>query len=511
MDFGKSCSGCFKFWPFKRRSRSKTKHTWSWSYDRDEEETASVSLDDRNSDGGTMNTFAPCRVERKQGHSRARPSERIVVRPYFGQFAGSWLTFDLRRSESLVSIKVKVEGCDQPLTTLYQRNTPSRPRRNECESSLRDRCLKFVHDVKFSSETIRPSPPKLSFLCEQTVLLHLNELPVSQLPAHYESVFGGQVQDLRIRVWPKSYCPVIRMRVKQHISVRELQWMLCQKLSLRSPLCMNLYQLNSLESLPPNSALQTHHSDLECVLLPGMLHGQKEDETRKSIQIPVSVIGSGIEEVKVHPSMTLCEFEKAVLKQFGLEQTSFLYIPQVFKSRKSSQCGLKMTALLDDSTIALINPTSRTFPVVDGMPSLKVRDSYKHLPLYQTALSELDLLKSCPIIAFEVRGPTIPAAFRTIQTQGNSDDLSASNPRDSVFALVSVRPHAISINPEWTMETMLKYVECISGFPCEHVRVGKTILDRKSTVSEHLLKTWVVVTRSGRLGVCDDIPEVATL
>ena len=29
----------------------------------------------------------------------------MVMRPYFGMFADQWLTFDLRRSESMVSIK----------------------------------------------------------------------------------------------------------------------------------------------------------------------------------------------------------------------------------------------------------------------------------------------------------------------------------------------------------------------------------------------------------------------
>ncbi len=34
--------------------------------------------------------------------------------------------------------------------------------------------------------------------------------------------------------------------------------------------------------------------------------------------------------------------------------------------------------------------------IVVGMPSLKIEDSYKQLPLYQMAISELDLLKASP-------------------------------------------------------------------------------------------------------------------
>ena len=78
----------------------------------------------------------------------------------------------------MVSIKVKVEGSDRPITTLYQRNSS---RVADCTSSVRDRCLLFAHDIPNNSsakpmeakelELLRRQPLSLSFLCERTILL----------------------------------------------------------------------------------------------------------------------------------------------------------------------------------------------------------------------------------------------------------------------------------------------------------------------------------------------------
>lgn len=518
--------GCFSFLPRRMSSRKKKKPvpfaqprarpSGELEPEREESSTDGSGTDERGGDaavcesprratglrGGALDTFAWCRVDRKQSR------ERLVMMPYFGRFAGQWLTFDLRRSDSQVSIRVKVDGRDQTLATLYHRKT----RQNEC-CTLRDRCLNFAHDTK-NRQTFRRSPPSLAFLCEKTVLLHSNELPVSQLPAHrFDSLFRGRgrAQDIRVRVWPKGVCEAFHVRIKPRMSVMELQWMLCEKLSLPSPTCLNVYHKDLLENLSHNpQPLQPHLSELECIISTNSL--SKEVNEGKSLPVTVSVIGQGIEDVRVHPSMTLCEFEQAVKKTFGLGERSFLYMPQVFKSCKSSLCGITMASLLDGSTAGLIT-NHRNFPIVVGMPSLKIEDSYKQLPLYQTAISELNLLKASPVIVFEVSGPTIPLAFKTIQAQGYTEDLSYFNPRDSVFALVSVKPHVVSVNPNWTMGTLLKFIESISGFPCEHMKIGERVLAESDTVSSHFVRRWLTVSNSSRAQIRDSIPipEVATL
>ncbi len=508
--------GCFNFLRRNARPKEKRKATrstvpvMSTSEDHDVEK-GPCPMEGRDespqhSKRDTLDTFAPCRKQK----------EKLVMMPYFGNFAGQWLTFDLKRSDSLTSVRVKVEGSEQSLTTLYHRDArPSRTRNEHAKvaCSLRDRCLKYAHEA--GQNFHRRSPSSLTFLCEQTVLLHLDELPVSQLPTHrYEGLFQARTQEVTIRVWPRRFCDSLRMRVKPNMSVMELKWMLCLRLSLPNPTCLNMYQKDSLENLPPNSPLQPHHLELECVISHKVLQkGVRWEEGRKSLPVTVSVIGQGIGDVKVHPNMTLREFEQAIKKTFGLGNTSFLYMPQVFQSRKSSQCGLTMATVLDDTTASLITTDHRNFPIVIGMPSLKIEDSYKQLPLYQMTISELDLLKASPLIAFEVSGPTIPLAFKTIRAQGFTEDLSYFNPRDSVFALVSVKPHVVSVNPDWTLATLLKFIECISGFPCEFVKIGKRLLENSDTVAAQLVKRWLS-SRHGHLEVRDDIPipeVVATL
>lgn len=493
--------GCFGFW--RHKSRKKTQSASA---------TCTVESDlvvDMDGDlcSGALDTFASCQMEKKSEYRT-----RMVMRPYFGRFAGQWLTFDLRRSESMVSIKVKVEGSDRPITTLYQRSSS---RVVDCTSSVRDRCLLFAHDVPKSSsakpkepeefELLRREPLSLSFLCERTILLHLGDLPVSQLPPKYSSVFSASgSQELKVRVWPKQVSSGVTMLLKPRISVRELQWMLCKRLSTISPSSISLYVPDSLECLPVNASIECGLSQVECVVQPST-------SPLQCLPVTVSVIGNGVQEVPINPTMTLFEFEEAVRKQFSLKQDSFLYMPQVYKNRKSSQWGLKMTALIDETTVSLIDPINRNFPVVDGIPSLQIRKKYEQLPVYQTSIYDLHFLKSSPVIVFEVAGPTIPVAFKTMQAPSSSA-IDAS-PHNSVFALVLVKPHAISVSCHWTVATLLKYIESISGFPCEHIRIGSVVLEPTSFVASHLMRCWFLKTKSGKIALPNsrDIPFVTPL
>lgn len=442
---------------------------------------------------GSIDTFAPWHIVR---------NSRLVLTPYFGKFAGQRMTFRVRRSESLVNIKVKVEGCDQTLTTLYYRKLH---KRSEGSCSIRDRCVRYAHEVKANDDAVMRNPPKLSFLCKQTILVHLNDLPVSQLPPKYaqQFQFGGKARTVTVRVWPRNVCPTpLRMKVKMHISIGELQWMLCQRLSIADPTALQIYQANSLENLLPHNPIGCDQKELECVLLPSVFQNE--------IPVVVSVIGHGINHLRVSPTLTLCDFEQAVRQRFGMTRDNFLYFPQVFKSRKSNHCGLRMTAPLNDTTISLIDSMNRTLPIVDGMPSLQMGLNYKKLPLYKMTISDLGLLKSSPVIVFEVTGPTIPVAFKTIQ----GDWSNALAQQDSNFVLISysMRPHALCVNPSWTIDTLLKYIECVSGLPCAHIHIGKVVLEPNDTVESHLTsRSWLRRTKHDKLALPNDIPEVSPL
>jgi len=169
-----------------------------------------------------------------------------------------------------------------------------------------------------------------------------------------------------------------------------------------------------------------------------------------------------------------------------------------------------MTAPLNDTTISLIDSMNRTLPIVDGMPSLQMGLNYKKLPLYKMTISDLGLLKSSPVIVLEVTGPTIPVAFKTIQ----GDLSNALAQQDSNFVLISysMRPHALCVNPSWTIDTLLKYIECVSGFPCAHIHIGKVVLEPNDTVESHLTsRSWLRRTKHDKLALPNDIPEVSPL
>ena len=89
-----------------------------------------------------------------------------------------------------------------------------------------------------------------------------------------------------------------------------------------------------------NASIERGLSRVECVVQPSAYCYREESPL--CLPVAVSVIGTGVQEVHIHPTMTLFEFEDAVRKQFSLKQDSFLYMPQVYKNGKSTQWGLKI-------------------------------------------------------------------------------------------------------------------------------------------------------------------------
>ena len=71
--------------------------------------------------------------------------------------------------------------------------------------------------------------------------------------------------------------------------------MLCLRLGLPSPVCLEIYQADSLENLLPTDPCD--QNELECVLLPSVF--------QKEVPVVVSVIGQGINHLRVSPTMPL--------------------------------------------------------------------------------------------------------------------------------------------------------------------------------------------------------------
>ena len=450
---------------------------------------------------------------------RSSRSEKLRMMPYFGRFSGRCLLFELRRSSTsttFVSIRVKLEGTDgdhessvqRPLATLY--HTVNEKQGFICErqkaihvDGFSDRCIKFAHEavhppeVELQLDKVASCPPSLSFLCERKILLHMGEINSSNLPYKFNHLNPRMTEyrDIFIRVWSHQLqeCSMLRMKVKPRTLILELQWMVCSRLSLASnPACIEFYQADSLDSISPRSKLQPNQSVLHCIVNPSNYENGIASD--RSFPLVVSVIGHGINQVKVSPTMTLHQFQEEVRSIFSLQPRSFIYFPalsQNLQGRSMSKSAVRMSAIIDGSTLTLIDSKKAKLPIVNGVPSALV--NYEQVPLYQMSIVDLGLLKSAPVKAFEITGPTIPLTYKTTQDQLNKD-----------FVIVSEHSHAISVNPHWTVATLLKYIECVSGFPCKHLCLRDSIFPMDSTLKLHLTcRNWVINAQ-----LVKDIPKI---
>lgn len=441
---------------------------------------------------GSLDTFAKMMISERhtarKRHSGTMRAEKLIMYPCFGHFAGQRLYFDLKKSVEHNVMSIKVRTDNQTIAMLQHRQ-------GKRKETVRDQCIKFAHEA--TTSLVSHQPASLKFSCEQVINLNLNEIPYQTLPPRYRSQFTGCDNTVRIHIHPRSQIPrntaadsFITMKLKPNLSVRELQWMISKRLNLPNPSSITLYVHDSLGPLNASAPLSSEHSDIVCNVTPAAQHLQSHDNPPHPVSVCVSIIGRGVSEVLVYRHTTLFDFEQAVKSEFGLNPDSFLYFPDVLNNHigsSNSNCPLRMHAVLDSSTSTalLLHHEKRSFPILYGRLSVSNQRTLKSLLLYRMTLSDLDLLKSGPVIGFEVTGPTIPIQLKTI------NNLSSNS---SEFCVISVQPHAVSVNPEWTIAVLIKFLVCISGFPCSNITISDKVLPTDSLVKTKLLdKPWFVV------------------
>lgn len=438
---------------------------------------------------GSVQTFAPLKVETQRRDER-RP--QLVIRPYFGSFAGHKVTFDLKKTDT---IKVKIEGCTQRLT-LYHRNDAKL-------LGVRDRCLRFAHDASShqlishrnswasAQPSLRRKPLSLSFLSEQTILLHLDKLPVERLPAKYKNFQSSTVyQDITINVCPKKCSPVptLLMRVKRNLSVSELEWMVCHRLSLPDPTYMKLYHNDYLSPLDSDLVIPTDYAHLDCILEASSVQLRESPLlVAPSIErhLVVSVVGQGIQEFSVPDNCSYGEFDAVLRSRFTLQADSFLYIPQIMRSHR------------DPRVLVPLEPDNLDI-VENRLPPFAARDA----GLYAHTLDELGVFSFGLLTVFEVSGPCIPVYVKSFVCMSDSTSLSSGDN----FAFVAIRPYAVGINPNWETDIFFKYIECISGFPCQGLCVGKKKVE--GLLGQLIAKQWTKRDKHGHVQFRTDIPRI---
>lgn len=441
---------------------------------------------------GAVDTFARQWIEpqeKKQPQSdKKQPTKecpQLVIAPYFGNFAGHKMTFNVKRNSH--NISVRIEGTNEK-AHFYHQHTKL--------NGVRDQCLKFAHDFNESSNSepipgFKRKPLSLAFLCEQTALVHLDKIDVNKIPTKYQELFRGTAQqDVVINIWPRSlYKTPIIMRVKTNIALCEFEWMLCHRLSLPNPSYITLYHSGFIRPLraatkDEEQILLAEHKELHCILSPSIYHDLRSNTNERVLV--VSVMEHGIMDIKVHSSMQLHHFERIIRDRFKLDSESYLYIPEVL----STQPLIKMSVLLNDDNLDLLSSNSRNLPVIRDLGSLPVKRMYKSLPLYAKTLEELRLFDNSLITVFEVTGPTVPIKFRRFNdASGTSTPVGSRSSGENFVFITENKPSAVSINPDWSVQTLLHYVDCMTAFPYVDIRLGGKILEGK--IGKHLMhKSW---------------------
>lgn len=437
-------------------------------------------------------TFATCRIYNSCG-SRIR---RLQLRPYFGHFSGMWVTFDVRESAGNHRIKVKIRECQESASIHLRASQPSIDfTKSATRVMIKDLCLQYLHATKPPHLEVKHNPKSLNFLCEKIIVLNLNKLNPSVLPAVSFSHLNPstfRTQDVILKIWfgSSSYpIRIERMKVRQGLSVAELKWMLCSKIAVQiEPSKLDIYKYKSMEKLSENSYLEPDQVNFHCVVLPPFHRDS----------IIVSLVGQDIEEIKVEPhDMTLSQFQNRIKEKFGLRSSSFIFIPQAFQSQSVSKCNqIAMSAVLDKSTLSLIDRKQRNLPIVDSTPLALLK--YEQLDMCKLKLSELNLFSSNLVCIYEVTGPTIPISYRTSTSVGNGE-----------YSLISDRLHAVSINLSWSIQTLLKYIEDISHFPCEDISYRGSIIPHSSNLHQCFANNhWKIRSTHQQIEFIEGAPKV---
>ena len=399
-----------------------------------------------------LSTFAQMAKKVKPG------KEKLILLPFFGPFAGQQLTFSIVRSDKKPTalLRVTVKSGDSTISTFYHRSGKT----SNASLSFVDRCIKFAHDRAAQKISVNPQPQSLKFLCKRAVILNSDSLPICKLPRQVGQQFRGATEFVHFRVWRQNSAgsSLVKLCVKPRVSLAEICWMVRHKAGYDTwpsdPTKVSFY-----DDRQPDQCLSLDTTQDSCRTVDCVVASSNFERTPSVI---VSLMGRGLEEVPVHPAMTLEQFDLAVRSKFRLSSDSFLYIPRVMKGRQMDT-DLKMYTDYNWLTASLIG-SKRTFPFINGTITPNMGSLYARLDVYKRSVLQLELLHTSSILViYEVAGPTITMPFRTVKGQENL----VSDCRDSVYALIEERVHVISVNSCWQKETLLKYIECLSGLPCD--------------------------------------------
>ena len=374
--------------------------------------------------------------------------------------------------------------------------------------------------------------PSLTSLAYRVVISNLDAVPDSLvLPAKvYRLFFGSQSPvSISVRIWPQSHAtefiasPI--MHVKAGILFSEFVYLLREHFHVPSHYSIKLY--HCYKQLQMGTIVTAKHKEIDCFVTcrstANAIGGSytsldEEDEPVDSTaNLVVSLVGSGMQNVQVDLGMPMKEFDTLLRSKFKLRDDSFLIIrsdddfaPQYaaddnwkctypfsvpdssfgaglrrsFKRMSrvrgdnrltQSQRGPNTSATHDNTSLSplmakvvvLLSSSDRQFPSNSGKYALSIQELYNSMPMYCLSLDQCGIHPYSIVQVFEVTGPSIPITFRVVSDYTAANEGATPSLQDS--ALRTRLANIMDINPSWSVDTFLQYVDAIIS-PASGVR-----------------------------------------
>ena len=441
---------------------------------------------------------------------------QLSVAPAVGPFAGRKVVFKWRDNT------LRVHGCCQG-----ELNAKVLPQSFDSEMEFCKCCLLLVYhhenqnSISFHEEdethyeeshgdgVVYP----LSALAYKVAVSNLDAVPeTTVIPAKVNHLMFG-IQNpvvITIRMWPASqaskFAASRRMKVKSGILFSEFLYLLRQHFGMSKDHSLKLY--HNYKQIQPDEQITSKMEAIDCFVTRYDTDSMSiEEEENSCVELVVSLVGYGIQNVEVDLEMPLKDFDVLLRKKFRLKDESFLiivaeddYSPQyttcdswkcIFSfslpdnsfgaglrrsfqrlSSRRQREALNRRSLRSGDTlrqqagytekmakvIKLLSSQTRNFPRNNGRSDYSIAELHSSMQMYNRTLDQCGIHPYAIVQVFEVTGPSIPVTFRT-QSDHTFQSETPSNPLQ--LARPSRLANIMDINPEWSLQTFLQYVDAL--------------------------------------------------
>ena len=372
----------------------------------------------------------------------------------------------------------------------------------------------------------------LTSLAYKVAISNLDAVPDSLvLPSKvYHLFFGSQSPvSVSVRIWPQSYAAEFAasptMHIKAGILFSEFIYLLKEHFHIPSRYSIKLY--HNYKQLHMDTMVTAKHKEIDCFMVSrsnttnaiGGLYtslDEEDDPIDSTANLVVSLVGNSMQNVQVNLGMSMKEFDTLLRSKFNLQDDSYLIIrsdddfaPQYttddnwkctypfsvpdssfsaglrrsFKRMSrmrgdnrltQSQRGPNLSAIHDNifsplmaKVVVLLSSNDRQFPSNSGKYSLSIQELYDSMPMYHLSLDQCGIHPYSIVQVFEVIGPSIPITFRVVSDYTAANEGATLSSQDSV--LRTRLANIMDINPSWSVDTFLQYVDAIIS-PASGVR-----------------------------------------